>query len=309
VICRSDTQKLQYLLRFLAYLIQHPDRNPETAIVLKSAHQGTGKTTLNYCISKILGGHAITISDKSRLFDGFNASLETVVFVDADELLWAGDHGASDALKSLITGDTIILEIKHGARWSVPNRLHTVMTTDHEHAVQAGVQDRRFFVLEVSAHRAQDESWFSPLYADLNNGGFEEVLWVLQRINVARWHPRQLPKTSESVEQQRFSADTISQWSQACIDADTIVGHPVLGNQPLGQLYASNVLYEAYKNYCKHHPASNVVFGKALTQMFGFPTRQNVGGSGTARPRTYRVPDAETWQQELDRRLGIGAGP
>ena len=153
VICRNDIQKLQYLLRFLAYLVQHPDRNPETAIVLKSAHQGTGKTTLNYCISKILGGHAITISDKSRLFDRFNASLETVIFVDADELLWAGDHGASDALKSLITGDTIILEIKHGARWSVPNRLHIVMTTNHDHAVQAGVQDRRFFVLEVSAHR------------------------------------------------------------------------------------------------------------------------------------------------------------
>jgi hypothetical protein len=130
----------------------------------------------------------------------------------------------------------------------------------------------------------------------------------LQRINVARWHPRQLPKTSESVEQQRFSADTISQWSQACIDADTIVGHPVLGNQPIGQLYASNILYEAYKNYCKHHPASNVVFGKALTQMFGSPTRQNVGGSGTARPRTYGVPDADTWQLALDRRLGIGAG-
>ncbi len=127
-------------------------------------------------------------------------------------------------------------------------------------------------------------------------------------MNLIGWHPRQLPKTNEAVEQQRFSADSISQWAQACIDADAIVGHPILGSQPLGQLYPSNGLYDAYKNYCKHHPASNVVFGKALTQMFGAPTRQNVGGSGNGRPRTYRVPDADSWQAALDRRLGIGVG-
>ena len=155
---------------------------------------------------RIFGGHARTISDKDRLFDRFNSDLETAVFVDADEMLWAADRGTADKLKSLITGGTITLEVKHGARWAVPNRLHIIMTTNHDHAVQAGVQDRRFFVLEVSTHKAQDASWFDPLYADFDNGGVEEFLWFLLKVNLKGWHPRQLPKTSASIEQQRFSA-------------------------------------------------------------------------------------------------------
>jgi hypothetical protein len=307
VICRNDRVKFRYLIFWLAWAVQNPDKNPETAIVLKSACQGTGKTTLNTCMCRIFGGHARIISDKDRLFDRFNSDLETTVFVDADELLWAGDRSTADKLKSIITGASITLEVKHGSRWPVPNRLHIIMTTNHDHAVQAGVQDRRFFVLEVSAHKAQDASWFDPLYADLDDGGIEEFLWLLLRINLKGWHPRQLPKTSEAVEQQRFSADSISQWAQACIDADALVGAPGGGmSYPLNQLHPSNVLFDAYKGHCKYHPAGNAVFGKALTQMFGEPTRQKVGTSIRSRPRTYQVPDADSWQQALDRRLGIG---
>jgi hypothetical protein len=304
VICRNDKSSFKYLLFWLAWAVQNPDKNPETAIVLKSAQQGTGKTTLSYVMSKIYGEHARSISDKQRLFDKFNADLETAVFVDADEMLWAGDRSTADALKSLITSNSLTLEVKHGLRWQVPNRLHIIMTTNHEHAVQSGVQDRRFFVLEVSAHKAQDATWFAPLYADLDSGGAEEILWFLLRVKLSGWHPRSLPKTRASIEQQRFSADSISQWAQACIDADNIVGSQI--SYPLNALRPTNVLYDAYKAYWKHHPANAVVFGKALTQMFGEPTRQKVGNL-PGRPRTYKVPDADTWQRALDKRLGINA--
>ena len=305
VICQRDREKFRYLFFWLAWAVQNPDKNPETAIVLKSARQGTGKTTLNAWMCRIFGKHSRIISDKDRLFDRFNCDLETAVFVDADEMLWAGDRSTADKLKSLITGSTITLEMKHGARWPVPNRLHLIMTTNHEHAVQAGVQDRRFFVLEVSAHKAQDRSWFEPLYSDLESGGPEEILWLLQKVKLNNWHPRQLPKTVEAVEQQRMSADSIAQWSQACIEADAIVGSSVHLTYPLGTLYASNFLFEAYKGFCKQNPATNQAFGRALTQMFGPPSRQNVGTAQGTRPRTYAVPDADNWQKALDRRLGI----
>lgn len=163
-----------------------------------------------------------------------------------------------------------------------------IMTTNHEHAVHSGVQDRRFFVIEVSAHKAQDETWFAPLYADLDSGGVEEFLWLLLRIKLSGWHPRRLPKTRESVEQQRFSADSISQWAQACIEADAVVGART--HTPLNTLQSTNILYQAYKASCRSHPANTNVFGKALTQMFGDPTRQSVTGHvSTSRPRTYKV--------------------
>ena len=98
--------------------------------MLKSAEQGTGKTTLNYVMSRIFGEHARTIADKQRLFDRFNADLQTAVFIDADEMLWAGDRGSADALKSLITSQTVTLEVKHGSRWQIePPRIPAIFST------------------------------------------------------------------------------------------------------------------------------------------------------------------------------------
>ncbi len=82
---------------------------------------------------KIFGEHARTISDKQRLFDKFNADLETAVFVDADEMLWAGDRNTADSLKSLITSDSLTLEVKHGSRWPVPNRLHIILRASEQY--------------------------------------------------------------------------------------------------------------------------------------------------------------------------------
>ena len=224
VICSRDKVKFKYLVRWLAWAVQNPHLNPETVIVLKSRRQGTGKSTLSVWMRDIFGKHARCIPDKDRLLARFNADLETAVFIDADELLWAGDHGTSDKLKSVITGDTLTIEVKHGATWTIPNRLHMILTTNHEHAVQAGVQDRRFFVIEVSEHKAQDAEWFGRIYKDRGAGGPAEFLCFLQHIQLGGWHPRDMPRTAESIEQQRFSADSVSQWVQACIEKGAIAG-------------------------------------------------------------------------------------
>jgi hypothetical protein len=55
IICRCDKTKFKYLIRWLAWLVQNPDKHPETVIVLKSRKQGTGKSTLGLAMRKILG--------------------------------------------------------------------------------------------------------------------------------------------------------------------------------------------------------------------------------------------------------------
>jgi hypothetical protein len=79
---------------------------------------------------EIFGRHGRTINSKARLLSQFNADLETVCWISGEEMLWAGDKGGADALKSIITGDTITLEVKNGPRWEVENRLHLLLTTN-----------------------------------------------------------------------------------------------------------------------------------------------------------------------------------
>jgi hypothetical protein len=77
-------------------------------------------------------------------------------------------------------------------------------------------------VVEVSDEVAQDKAWFDRLYEDLEAGGIEEFLDLLLRLNLGSWHPRQVPKTDELVEQQVLSAGSVEQWLLACADLDTI---------------------------------------------------------------------------------------
>jgi phage/plasmid-associated DNA primase len=256
----------------------------------------------------IFGKHARVFDNKERLFGRFNADLETVCFACAEEMLWAGDRSASDALKSLITGDTLTLEVKNGSRWDVPNRLHMMMTTNHEHAVQAGVSDRRFFVLDVSDEKAQDVRWFDPLHKDLAEGGKEQFLQFLLKVKLAGWHPRNLPKTADTVAQQRMSADTVARWIQSCIDADSIVGHAHGLSFDLGTTVTSENLRTAYAGYCAQHrlfPMTENVFGKALTAMLGEPVRMAPATGTTRRPRAYKVLNATKLQIRLDDYIGL----
>ena len=111
-----------------------------------------------------------------------------------------------------------------------------------------------------------------------------------------------------------MSGDSISQWSQACINADAVAGD--LAQHELGRRISSNDLRAAYSGYCRQHslrPVNEEFFGKACTQMFGPRTRLSaassqrglLGSSTHRRPWGYDVPDGDKWQEQLDARLGI----
>jgi Family of unknown function (DUF5906) len=311
IICRRDRAKFRYFIRWLAWAVQNPDKHSEVVVVLKSRKQGTGKSTVGVVMLKIFGPHGALVDDKERLLGRFNDWLETKSFILGEEIMWAGDPKSTDKLKSIITAPTIQVERKNGAVREIPNRLHPMMTTNHDHAVAAGVGDRRNIVFDVSDEHACDKNWFDPLYQDLEVGGTSEFLWFLQNLRLGDWHPRQIIKTAETTEQQRMSADSISQWARACIEADAIIGgsqssYPT--SHDLGMTLASEELRAAYTGYCKQQAlraAGIGSFGIACTDMFGPRKRLKAQPNSKRRPYGYDVPAGNKWQRKLDKRLGI----
>ena len=312
IICRRDRAKFRYFIRWLAWAVQNPDKHSEVVVVLKSRKQGTGKSTVGVVMLKIFGPHGALVDDKERLLGRFNDWLETKSFILGEEIMWAGDPKSTDKLKSMITAPTLQVERKNGAVREIPNRLHPMMTTNHDHAVAAGVGDRRNIVFDVSDEHACDKNWFDPLYQDLDAGGTCEFLWFLQNLQLGDWQPRQIIKTAEATEQQRMSADSISQWARACIEADAIVGGSQ-GSYPtshdLGTTTGdSRNSAQAYTGYCKQQTlrAVNIVsFGMACTEMFGPRKRLKAQPNTKRRPYGYDVPTGNKWQRKLDKRLGI----
>jgi phage/plasmid-associated DNA primase len=295
-------------MRFLAYAVQNPDKHAGVVVMLKSRKQGTGKSTLGKVMLDIFGPHGALIDDKERLLGRFTDWLDTKVFILAEEILWAGDHKAADKFKSVVTGDTLQVERKFGSCRQIPNRLKIVATSNHEHVVAAGVQDRRNVVFDVSDERAGDRAWFDKLYRDLEAGGTAEFLNLLLNIRLGNWHPREILKTTETIEQQRMSGDSVSQWAQACINADAVVGLANGATRDLFSAVSAEDLREAYNGFCRQHgqrALGTETFGKACSEMFGPRVRLPVVPAGTRRPWGYHVPTGTDWQEKVDERLGI----
>jgi len=322
VICRNNMPKLKYLMKWSAWKGQNPDKHPETVIVIKGEDQGSGKTLLSDVMRRIFGDHATIITDKEQLFGRFTEYLEPICFLQIEEALWAGDPRIADKAKYFITGDLVPIERKFGPRFTIPNRLASIITTNHQHAVTLGVRDRRYVVYEADPKFVGDEDYFKRLWGDINDGGIEEFLYLLLNAPIGDWHPRRIIKTEEAIAEQRMSADSISQWAQECIDDDMInLGrgpYGVASQRRLGTTVATEHLYESYVSSCKHRGGRAVgrtEFGGACTRMFG--PRQRLGAGDKdgrsddlrwddgSRPWGYDVPTGEAWQEKLDERLGI----
>jgi hypothetical protein len=113
-----------------------------------------------------------------------------------------------------------------------------------------------------------------------------------------------------------MSGDSISQWSQWCIDNDKIRGPKgpdgTAQSNDLGRRAANADLRDSYIASCKQQgvrSADQSAFGKACTRMFGRKQRLAPKEWNERRPPAYDVPTAEAWQEGLDARFDIQKNP
>ena len=111
VIAKSIPERDEYIIRWIAWALQHPELPCEVALILKSATHGTGKGALLRCIRKLFGAHGMQISKGALLTGRFNAHLSMTCLLFADEMQLS-DTKESATLNSLLTEDAIAIEPK-----------------------------------------------------------------------------------------------------------------------------------------------------------------------------------------------------
>jgi hypothetical protein len=192
VLANGNQEHFEYIMNWLAWTVQNPARRAEVAIVFRGA-RGSGKGTLGNTLCHIFGQHAVHISSSDHLAGRFNAHLRDACFLFADEAYWPGDKSAEGSLKRLITEPELFIEPKGREAVTTPNMLHVLMASNENWIVPAGEKERRFAVFDVPDHKAQDDKWFGPLYAQLEDGGYEAMLFDLLRHNLGDWRASTSP--------------------------------------------------------------------------------------------------------------------
>ncbi len=215
VLCNSDEQADTWLMNWLALIVQSIMRGSyertEVAVVLRGG-RGAGKGTFARAYGSIFGPHFQHITNPTQFLGRFNQHLKDCLLLFADEAFWAGDKVGEGVLKGLITEPTIRVEPKGKDSFEVRNHANIIIASNNDWVVPAGLDERRFMVLDVNDFHLQDHTYFRALRAEMEKGGIAAMLYDLLQMDLEGVNLRAVPQTAGLFEQKLLSADTVTKW-------------------------------------------------------------------------------------------------
>jgi hypothetical protein len=228
-VCGGVQEYYDYLWKWLAKTVQQPWQLPGVAVVVWHKYQGTGKTMVGVPLLKFFGACHATEPDPSDFNQNrnFNYHLRGKIFQLVNELNWQNNEAARNRLFSFITQQTLHYEPKGLDKVVDQNFSHLMITSNRPHVVPAERGDRRFFVLEVKTPPEwgdvdNEQDWidkqevrlayFDALFDELDNGGYEKLLWELLATDLSEFDPRNRPATEALKEQQRQNMSQLEDW-------------------------------------------------------------------------------------------------
>ncbi len=187
VLAAGDEASADYILRWTAWSFQNPATPPRVALVFRGG-EGVGKGVFGTALVEAFGAHGMRIQNMAHLTGKFNAHLRHLCMLFADEAVVPNSDGEG-ALKGLITETTIPIEAKGVDVVNAENHLHVVLATNHEWAIPAAADARRFAVFDVADHRARDHDYFAALCEQMRNGGAAAMLHDMLGMDLSGFHP------------------------------------------------------------------------------------------------------------------------
>lgn len=197
VACDGNAEHYEYMLNWMAHVIQRPWIKPRVAIVLWSQLKQTGKSMVGEIFRDIIGPAHSTLINKNGQVTGRFADLCDSVFCQSEEALFSGDPATVNITKDLITNSMQPVEhkFKQGVE-TVPSYTAFMFTSNSEKAVHVSDGEERFFVLKVSPERKGDKAYFQAVYDQMRkHGGNEALLHMLQRRDISNFVPWVFPKS------------------------------------------------------------------------------------------------------------------
>ena len=288
VICDGDAERFDYLMGWMARMVQRPAEQGEVAVVMKGG-EGTGKGTLAKALLKIMGQHGLAISNTKHLVGNFNAHLRDAILLFADEAFFAGDKVHVGTLKSLITEPYLTVEAKFQNTVQSPNFLHVMMASNEEWVVPASQDARRFFVLEVNDAAKGNHEYFGAIATQMEAGGYEAMLHDLLARDLTGFNVRAVPTTEGLQRQQKLSLPTTEAWWQDCL-ARGYVFRSKLGLEKHFAEWmpevSTELLFASYTEFAERrrerHPLSRETLGRFMRKMEAQPKRLSPAAGGRA---------------------------
>ena len=214
VICNNNEEAYNYVLQWIAYILQNPGVKSGTALVLKGL-QGIGKNTFTDVISELTAGYSCkNVTDINELTGTFNSVVENKMFIVLNEMKNNGDDRLVNfnSLKSVITDDTIRINEKNQPRRTAENVSNFVFLTNNSYPVKIEGGDRRYIVLSVSAKYKEQFTFWNDMYKSFTHEFYDNLLTYFIKYDLSAFNVRQIPITEAKQDLIEASRTPVEQW-------------------------------------------------------------------------------------------------
>jgi putative DNA primase/helicase len=197
-LCSQDARAGEmwlWLLRWLAYPIQHPGAKMKTAVVMHGP-QGTGKNLFFETIVRIYGSYGRVVG-QDAIEDKFNDWASKKLFIVADEVVARDDlYHSKNRLKGLVTGDRIRINPKNVASYEEANHCNLAFLSNETVPMALERDDRRYAVIWTPPK--WDTARYHSVLAELSAGGVAALHHQLLSLDLADFGPATLPPMTEA---------------------------------------------------------------------------------------------------------------
>ncbi len=342
VLCRGERARFEYVMAWLAWKVQHPEEPCETVMVFRSGREGTGKNIVLDMYASLFGAHGVVFGDK-RSVTGEHATNEYLALGVIDEALFHGDRQTTDQMKSMITGDTRVINPKFQDMRVVKNMGSFIILSNHDVVVTLGSHARRHVIFDVDERRLGDFAYFGRLKAAINNRGAGQFLHYLRNVSLKNWHPRRIVHTEETTFHQIAGMGATLKWLLDSSASGKLLGDMIGESKffpytvkdgsggwkyetgaavPLDHYVPTDTMFAQFHGWARSTrardiDATNMVeFGRRMTKVLGPHTRLSVTkGSPAGSPQpgraikdrlwAYKLPDADDLRECVYKAWGI----
>lgn len=279
VVCQNNEYIYGWLYTWLARLFQRPLDGPIGSAIVLTGGKGVGKNTFADVIVDIFGPHGFTATDPELYVGTFNWHLKNCVVLFCNESVFAPDKKAAKKIQAMITDTKKYAHQKFETPIMIDNHMNLIIATNESFAAPASIDERRYFVLDVSSKHQGDQAYWTALHDELNKGGKAAFLYDMLRLEIDtdEYNLRKPPDTAGLVEQKLYNLDSVQAfWIE--ILATGVIREQVEiegKRETVETKYPSTItcseLHDSYLFFCRrsreHYPLKLIPFSKRIRQV------------------------------------------
>jgi len=165
-------------LDFIAYIVRNPGQRVNWAILLQGA-EGDGKSFFSRMLKAVMGMGNVNVISGRRLEEKYNPWAEgaLVCFIEDVRLHGLNRFDAINALKPMVTNDTVEIRRMNTNVYEVLNTMNYITTANVKDAMPVGGQDSRIFPIftrfqtkkAIAAFKTANPEYYVRLHSILSS--------------------------------------------------------------------------------------------------------------------------------------------